>query len=68
MFEVTPCDACPGHVRLSRQQLEAMRAEHRWALGVFARHVIGRSAPGTWRYFDVLTARDSPTATFYFLP
>jgi len=45
-----------------------MRAEHRWALGVFARHVIGRSAPGTWRYFDVLTARDSPTATFYFLP
>ncbi len=43
-----------------------MLAEHRWALGVFARHVIGHSARGMRRHFVVLTAADSPTARHHF--
>jgi hypothetical protein len=39
-----------------------MLAEHRWALGVFARAVIARSRPGLRRHFSVLTAQESPRA------
>jgi hypothetical protein len=56
-----------GHVRRTRKDHEAMLAEHRWALGVFARFVIARSEPGTRHHFSVLTAAESPTATYYFL-
>ncbi len=35
-----------------------MVAEHRWALAIFARHVIRCSAPGLRRHFFVPTVPD----------
>jgi hypothetical protein len=49
-------------VRRRRKDHEALLAEHRWALGVFARHIIAGSAPGMRRHFFVLTADDAPGA------